>query len=827
MSRYACGPSSVLALITVLTAAGIPTAPAYGAEHDFVVAPAQVALTGDFDQVQLLVTEAGVTEDRAKDLTADATFRSSNEAIVRLSAAGRLLAIGNGTATIAVTVDGVNRDVPVQVSGVTPLPKLGYTEHVVPILSKAGCNAGACHASQYGKGGLKLSVFNFEPDKDHEGIVRDREARRVNFIDPDRSLFLLKPTLDVPHGGSRRLTKGSIDYDMLKAWIASGAAGPKKDDAKVSSIEVHPKRRVGVSGYRQQLRVVAHYSDGRTRDVTAWAQFDSMDDSIVTVTRDGLTTMVGRGQAPVIVRYCGQAEIAMLVAPYTTSVQLPGWKNNNFVDELAANKFRELGIEPSLLCDDATFLRRAYQDAIGTLPTAEAARAFLESKDPHKRDRLVESLLDMTGDPKLDVHGNAWAAYWALKWSDLIRSSSDSLGDQGMWAMYNWIRESMRSNKPFDQFVRELVTAQGSVYMSGPANYYRIANNPADLAESTAQIFLGIRLQCAKCHHHPFEKYGQEDYYGLAAFFARVGTKNSQEFGLFGRESVVLVKSDGEVRHPRTNQVMPPTPLEGKSLEDPLDRRRPLAVWLTSSDNRFFAQNVVNRYMSYLMGTGLVEPVDDLRATNPPSNPELMDALCAHFVKSKYNVKELVRVIMCSRLYQLDSQPTEANQSDRRFYSHYEVKRIAAEPLLDAIDFAAGTQTKFKDLPLGTRAIALPDSNYPDYFLKTFGKPRRVITCECERVPDPNLAQTLHVLNGDLLSNKISEASGRVAKLLKDKQPHEEMVAELYLASLSRFPNEKEREACRQMLATAPTPKEFYEDLLWALVNSKEFLFVR
>ncbi|MEK6237529.1 MAG: DUF1549 and DUF1553 domain-containing protein, partial [Planctomycetales bacterium] len=516
----------------------------------------------------------------------------------------------------------------------------------------------------------------------------------------------------------------------------------------------------------------------------------------------------------------------MVVSPYAKSIALDGWKNNNFIDELAAAKFRELGLEPSPLCDDATFARRAFLDAVGTLPKPEETQAFLDSTDPNKRSQLIDRLLGLTGDPKLDVHGNAWSAYWALKWSDLIRSSSDNLGDQGMWSLYNWIRGSFRSNKPMDQFARELITAQGSIYMNGPANYYRVARKPEDLAETTAQLFLGVRLQCAKCHHHPFEKYGQDDYYGLAAFFARVTTKNSQEFGLFGREQVVMIRSSGEVRHPKTGRNMPPTPLGGKATDDPLDRRRPLAAWLTSADNKLFARNLVNRYVSYLLGRGLVEPVDDLRATNPPSNPELMDALAEHLVKHKFDVKQLVRAIMNSRLYQLDSQPTKANAADGRFFSHYPVKRIPAEPLLDAVDQATGTRTKFPDLPLGTRAIELPDSDYQNYFLSAFGKPRRVIVCECERGSDPNLAQRLHSLNGDVVSDKVADKSGRVATLLADKKPHEEIVTQLYLAALGRRPRAEEHKASRELLAKSPSSKEFYEDLLWALMNSKEFLFV-
>jgi hypothetical protein len=396
-----------------------------------------------------------------------------------------------------------------------------------------------------------------------------------------------------------------------------------------------------------------------------------------------------------------------------------------------------------------------------------------------------------------------------------------------MWALYNWMRESFRTNKPFDQFVRELITAKGSIFSNGPANYYRVFNNPPDLAEATSQIFLGVRLTCAKCHHHPFEKYAQSDYYGFAAFFSRVGTKGSQEFGLFGGETVVVVRNGGEVSHPRTGAIMKPTPLDGQPADDPLDRRIPLAAWLTATDNEMFARNIVNRYVAYLLGRGLVEPIDDMRATNPPTNPPLMDALAKEFRTSGFSLKQLIRTIMNSRLYQLDSQPTPANAADSRFYSHYKVKRIAAESLLDAIDTATGSQTKFPNLPLGTRAIELPDANYQNYFLATFGKPKRVSVCECERVPDENLSQTLHTLNGDILAAKLADGNGRVAKAVAAKKSHDEIVAELYLAALARRPSSAELDASRKFLAENPNPQECYQDLLWALVNSKQFMFVR
>lgn len=796
---------------------------------DFVVNPAKVELKERFARTQLVVTQAAdqaTVTTQSPDLTSQAKFSSADPSIVAVTPTGSLLAVKNGQTQVTVSVGDTNRVVDVVVTGTDGSSLVSFSEHILPILSKNGCNAGACHASQYGKGGFILSVFGYAPDQDRVAIVRDRQQRRVNFVEPEQSLLLLKPTMEVPHGGSRRLQKGSVDYQFLASWIAGGAPGPAKDAPVVASVAVYPSHRVGESGFQQQLRVEATYSNGVVRDVTHWAKFDSLDDAVLAVTPTGVVTAKGRGQAPAMVRFEGQAAISMVVVPFANSTDLSQFTENNFIDKFAADKFRELGITPSGLCDDATFLRRAYVDAIGTLPTVAEATVFIDSTDPEKRRKLVDKLLGLTGDPAQDIYNDQYAALWSLKWSDLIRSNSNDLGAQGMWAMHNWIKASFQANKAIDQFTKELVTAKGSIFSNGPANYFRLANNPPEMAEATAQLFLGVRLQCAKCHHHPFEKYGQDDYYGFAAFFSQIGNKGSQEFGLFGGESVVVVRNGGEVRHPRSGKVMPPTPLEGASVTDPLDRRIALAKWLTATDNKMFSRSIVNRYMGYLLGRGLVEPIDDMRATNPPSNPALLDALADDFVKNGYNLKQLMKTIMTSRLYQLESQPTPSNASDRRFYSHYRVKRLSAEPLLDAVDTVTGTQTKFQSLPLGTRAIELPDAEYPDYFLNTFAKPKRASVCECERAPDENLAQALHTLNGDIIANKIADSKGRVAKLLEEKKPHEETVTQIYLATLSRRPTAAELESSKSFLAASPSPKEFYEDLMWALINSKQFLFV-
>jgi hypothetical protein len=796
----------------------------------FQVTPAEVSLQGNFARTQLLVSQPGKdgsVGSRSADLTHQAKYISSDTKVVTVVAGGRLLATGNGKATIAVTIGKTTQQVPVLVEGIEAEPNVEFAESITPVLNKLGCNMGACHASQYGKGGFKLSVFGFEPAKDRIAIVRERQQRRVNLLDPEKSLILRKATMRIPHGGGKRVSVGSADYQLLVSWLKAGAPAPQKDPLTVERIEVFPKQRISQVDAKQQLRVDAYYSDGSVRDVTAWSKFDSVDDSVVNVSADGVVSTIGRGQGPAMVRFEGQAVIAIFVVPYADKVKMTDWQNNNFVDELAAAKFNELGITPSALCDDSAFLRRAYLDATGTLPPLEETRAFLASKDSRKREHLIDRLLGLTGDPKLDIHNDAYAAFWTLKWSDLIRNQSNKVGEQGMWSLHNWIRESFRVNKNFDKFVSELVTAQGSIYKNGPANYFRINANSNDLAESTAQLFLGARLQCAKCHHHPFEKYSQADYYGFAAFFSRVGSKTSQEFGLFGREQVVMVKATGEVRHPKTRKNMPPTALDGTEMDHPLDRRIALASWLTSKDNTSFARSVANRYTSYLLGRGLVDPVDDMRATNPPTNPELLDALAKKFTDSGFDIKQLMRTIMVSRLYQLDSQPTESNLADERFYSHFKVKRLSAEALLDAVDSVTGVQTKFKSLPLGTRAIELPDAEYPNYFLTTFAKPRRASVCECERTPDESLAQALHTLNGDILALKIANAKGRLAGLQTAKKSHDEIVDEIFLVALARYPSAGEKTAAKKFLSESPSPKECYEDLLWALMNSKQFLFVR
>ncbi len=519
-----------------------------------------------------------------------------------------------------------------------------------------------------------------------------------------------------------------------------------------------------------------------------------------------------------MVRFCGQATVAQVTTPFDPAVRLPAdLPRNNFVDEKLIAKWKDLGLTPSPPCSDAEFLRRLYLDLIGTLPTPQEVRAFLADNSPDKRARAIDGVL---ARPE-------FVDFWALKWGDLLRINRDQLQDKGMWSFHNWVRASLRDGKPLDEFVRDILTAEGSTFTEGPANFYRTANTATDWSETATQVFLGQRLQCAKCHHHPFEKWSQDDYYGMAAFFVRLGTKNSQEFGLFGRETVIFLRPTGEVTHPRTGKVVPPHPLDGPDTDDKLDRRRKLAEWLTSPSNSMFSRNLANRFWGYLMGHGLVEPLDDMRATNPPSNPELLDALAKDLVEHKFDLKHLLKMIVSSRAYQLSSVSTPGNAVDRHntYFTRYTVKRLTAEQLADALDFATGTQEKYQGLPPGTRAIQLPDTKVRSYLMDVFGRPARVITCECERGTQPNIAQAMHLLNGDFLNKKLAATGGRVEDLIKAKAAPEKVVEELYLATLSRPPRPEEVTQATEYVTAAPSQREWAQDLLWVLLNSKEFQF--
>lgn len=832
------GTSTMLPRFTAVCGVGHAAEPA----SMLAIDPGEIRLHGPFDRIQLVVRQPeadGSVGPRAEDRTRDATYVVEPADLASIDATGLVGGRRDGTGTLTATVADRSVTMAVSVSGMSSPPQIDFLRDVRPVLTKAGCAAGACHAAQHGQGGFKLSVFGHDPVADHDAIALAGRGRRVHRAHPAGSLLLEKPTMAVSHGGGQRLAPGSVEHRLLEGWIADGCPRPSDPQLAVTSLAIQPAQRIGPPGLTQQYRVVAGYSDGTSRDVTTLGTFESIDEGVVQVSRSGLATAVGRGQAALMVRYEGRVATSIVVVPFADTTtrtivsaapptSAPPWGAglSGPIDAPAAEQLAAIGLVPSPDCDDATFIRRAFLDAVGGLPSPETVEAFLASSDADKRQRLVDRLLGLTGDPAQDVHDDRYAAFWTLRWSDLLRNSSATIGPQGMWALHNWLRESFRVNKPYDRMVRELITARGSIYSNGPANYFRVYGDVPTQTEATSQLFLGLRLDCAKCHQHPFESLSQADYYGMAAFFARVSSKTSEDFGIFGRDMVVMVGQSGESTHPRTGARLPPTPLGGEPIDHPLDRRLPLADWLTSPDNPAFARAIVNRYVGWLLGRGIVHPVDDMRSTNPPSNERMLDELSRDFVAHGHDLKRLLRTIMTSRLYGLSSQPTAENADDRRFYSHFAVRRLEAEPLLDCIADATGVPTKFKDVPAGTRAIELPDAEYPDHFLVTFAKPRRVSVCECERARDPNLAQSLHTLNGETIATKVASPQGRLARLLAGGADHEAIIRQLYLASLCRMPTDAETAATRDIVTASPTPAEGYEDIFWALLNSKQFLFV-
>jgi len=756
-------------------------------------------------------------EGRKWDLSREASFVSVDPKIATVDRHGVVRPIQDGKTTITVQAGGVTQSVPVEVTNAGKDTPVDFVKEVMPVLTRTGCNMGACHGAQHGRGGFRLSLLGFDPQFDHAQIVQSAEGRRVVLSDPERSILLQKPVVLMEHGGGERLRIGSRHYDRLRRWLEDGAPESSQKDPEAASIEVWPLSRILVPGEQQQLIVKATWKDGTTEDVTTLAQFDALNDGVAAVSPNGLVTAKSAGETHVMIRFCGQATVFQATLPYASIAKPADFPTRNFIDEKLAAKWKDLGLAPSALCTDEEFFRRIHLDAIGTLPTPDAIRKFLADASPEKRTKAIEAVL---GRPE-------FVDFWALKWGDLLRINRAALQERGMWSFHNWVRGCLRDGKPMDEMVREIVTAEGSTFTEGPANFFLTSQNAADWAETTTQLFLGIRIGCAKCHHHPFEKWSQDDYYGMTAFFTRLGTKTSQEFGIFGGERVVFLKDKGEQSHPRKGGIVKPKPLDGPNMDDPLDRRVKLAEWMTTPENSYFARNLANRFWGYLMGRGLVEPIDDMRATNPASNPELLDALAKQLVAKKFDLRSYLRTIMMSRAYQLASQPTDGNKADVQnvHYTHYTVRRLTAEQLADALDAATATQEKYAGLPLGTRAIQLPDSGVKSYLLDVFGRPARQITCECERTSQPNIAQALHLLNGTALNKRIADPKGRIETLLNAKKDLADIVQELYLTTVSRPARPEEIERARHWVSQAASQREGLQDLMWVLLNSREFLF--
>lgn len=835
------------------------------------VSPPVTSLAGPEARQTLVVT--GLYSDGSqRDLTEQARLSVSNPKVAMVDGEKVAHAVGDGKATVKASVGTVAATASLEVKGAKQPFVWSFRNHVTSVFSKQGCNAGACHGAAAGKGGFRLTLRGYDPDLDFQRLLREGGGRRVVKTDPGRSLVLMKPSMAVAHQGGLRLRPGTREYRVVSEWIAAGMPGPAENDSRIVSLEVLPKQRQLSKGQEQRLVVQAKFSDGRVEDVTRWARYTSNEEGVAKVDEHGVVKTEGYGETAVAVFYLDKVNFTTVTVPFPNQLSPARYaklKRHNYVDDLVIKKLAGLRLWPSEVAPDAEFFRRIHVDLIGVLPTADEVRAFLADRDAEKRVKLVDRLMERP----------EFVDLWTYKWSDLLRVSRESLTDQGMWAFYEWIREQVAKNRPWNEVVHEVLTSTGSNFEDGPSNFYRIARTPEDLGETASQAFLGIRVQCAKCHNHPFEKWTQNDYYQMANFFARVGRKN----GDAANDLIIYPQPSGNVNHPKLGKPLPPRPYDGQPMEldAPGDRREFLATWLTAPANPYFARSIVNRVWRHFMARGLIEPVDDLRATNPATNEALMAALVKDLVDHKFDLRHLMRQIVTSRTYWLTSRPNDQNRKDDRHYSRYFVRRLTAEQLLDAICQVTGQPEKFAGFPAGTRATQLPDTRVGSYFLDVFGRPPRQITCDCERAQEPNMAQALHLINGPGVNQKISAQGGLVDRLLAAKKQDAEIIEELYLTCFGRLPDGLERKATLEAVneavnpppgpmdlgKTAPagtvagavprtkpaTPKPeaakpaeskpaepakaaaqpnveqarklVFEDLLWALINGKEFIF--
>lgn len=775
--------------------------------------PATVRLLGPGSSYTLLVH--GKTPDgRLVDLTTDARFQTQQPGIAQVTSAGVIHGKADGRTHIIVEAKGHQRTVAVEVKDAAAPRSFHFENDIVPLFNRYACNSAGCHGSALGQNGFKLSVFGFDPAADLAALTKEARGRRVLHAAPEASLLLAKASGAVAHGGGVRLRAGSRDYETIRGWIAAGTPLGAKDAPNVAGIRVEPHERIMDMKSLQQLRVIARMSDGREIDVTAHARFQTNNDALASVNEDGLVSVgTAPGEVAVMTSYLGAVDTFRALIPRAEKIaQYPKLSENNFVDGHVHRKLRKLNIVPSEPADDATFQRRVYLDIIGTLPSADEARRFQNDSHPQKRVRLVDELLKRP----------EYADYWALKWSDLLRVDRQALGHKRAYAFYRWVRESLARNQPFDQFARELLLAEGPLEEVGPANFYKVVRKPGDTASTLSQIFLGVRIACAECHHHPFDRWSQTDYFGMQAFFTPLNVKGA------ARGELLEAAGDPLTQHPRTGAAVHAhalgTPMPQKSTSG--DRRTALADWFTASSNPWFARNLANRLWAHFLGRGLVEPVDDVRDTNPPSNPELLDDLARCIVEAKFDVKQAIRVITASATYQRSTKPNATNAGDEINAARALFRRLDAEVLLDMVSQTTGIAERFSGTPSGTRAIQLWDSKAPHYFLKLFGRPQRITACECERNIEPGVSQVLHLLNSPEIQAKLSHDRGRVAKLAQAKTEDAALIDELYLTFYSRMPTAEERATALKYLSRPSSQRRAAaEDIAWSLLNSLEFVF--
>ncbi len=784
-----------------------------------------VTLAGRDAMRQIIVTGKYAT-GQLRDLTRDVKFTTNPPGIIQIDPTGLVTPLKEGQATIAASSGSASASINVQVTNLVNDIPVHFTNQVVPIFTKFGCNSGGCHGKADGQNGFKLSLLGFEPQEDYEYLVKEGRGRRVFATSPEYSLLLRKATGQMPHGGGKKLEANSPFYAVLKRWIEQGAQfpSPTRSEGAVTRIEVFPKESLLERKGTQQVIVIAHHNDGSMIDVTRMTQFESNATDLAEVSATGLVTAKSvPGSAAVMVRYQSHVDVFRATVPLGAPVKdLP--KSANFVDEHVFKRLQDLGLPPSEICDDSTFIRRVSIDIAGRLPTKAEVEEFLKDQSANKREKLVDRLLDSKDYPE----------YFANKWSAVLRNRRKAANDNlaPTQAFHDWIRDSIKENKPYDEFVRDILTVKGEEIKDPPVVWYRELKDPTAQMEDTAQLFLGQRVACAKCHHHPFEKWSQHDYWSFTAFFTKVEVKEpkpmkkSKDKVEPAQPATVMMKpGPAEAKNPRTNKNVKAAGLGSEPMEmDPdADPRARLADWMTDPKNPFFARALVNRYWKHFLGRGLVDPEDDMRVTNPATNPALLDALAQSFVDSKYDLKRLIRTICTSKTYQLSAVPNEHNADDRQNFSRFLPKRLNAEVLLDAIDDVTGSKTNFKGAT-GLRAVQLPDNLFDSYFLSVFGRPDSASACECERSSDASLAQALHMFNSQEILAKV--AGVRSSTLAKDKRPHEERLKDLYLIALSRQPSKEELASLLAYIEKRKGKEQAaYEDIVWAMINTKEFLF--
>ena len=819
MKAFACSVYATGALL--LAAVAHAQTPRVAA---LTVDPVQLTLMHQHDEQRLLVS-GKFADDTVRDLTRSVHYSSADPKIATVTANGIVHPVAAGETKIEIATGDRKQVVAVIVKSAAQRP-VSFTHDVMPLFAKAGCNSGACHGSASGKKGFKVSLRGYDPGVDYFTLTRGTNGRRLNRDDPEQSLLLLKPTGQVNHEGGQRFSRDSAYAQMLTRWIKEGVASDLAAAPKLVGLDVWPSfRTFAEPNQQQQLLVRARFSDGSIRDVTEDARYSSNNETAATVGEDGLVQLPARGEAAIMVRYGSQVAVSNLVVMQHDPTFV--WTNPpevNYLDKLVFAKLRALEIQPSELCTDEEFLRRVYLDVVGLSPTTQEVRAFLADKRADKRALVIDALLERPEH----------AEFWASKWADLFRLRFDTLGDKGTWGLYRWLRDGIATNKPYDQFVREIVAAEGSTDENPAANFYRVFTTPDEAAEGTAQIFLGVRTMCAKCHDHPFEKWVQTDYYGLSAFFAQTARKPG------GKRDEVIVSCNqvaAQAQHLKTGELLSPKFLDGPFVPVGADgnAREVLAQWLTSKDNPFLARAAVNRIWSQLLGRGIIDPVDDIRSSNPPSNAALLDALAKDFVAHNFDQRHIIRTILNSRTYQLSGRTLPSNAADKLNCSHFLPRRLTAEQLVDSLNQITGTREAYRSRVPGGATVALPvtasrASQVPDRMLSSevldlFGRPRGESSCTCERGDEASMAHALHLINGKSMLERLNNPNGNLSKLLKTAgMSNEQLVEELFVLVLCRSPKDNERAAALRHFA-ANKRDDAAVDLAWALLNTKEFLF--